>query len=251
MTGIAVPGTSNQQNRWPLSARRTTVRQALLVCGIVSSLLYAAMLVFVPMSWEGYRSAAQTVSELSAIGAPSRSLWVYLSIVWALLYAAFGLGVWLSAGSNRALRVVGVVIMLANIVGIFWPPMHQREILAAGGATLTDTLHIVWTAVNGVLTLLAMAFGAAARDKFFRLYSLVTILILLAAGAATSADAPGVSANLPTPWMGVWERINIGAWLLWVVVLAILLLRARSRGEPTSRTTRTGGLSETSAVQRQ
>jgi len=25
--------------------------------------------------------------------------------------------------------------------------------------------------------------------------------------------------------MGVWERINIGAWLLWVAVLAVALLR--------------------------
>ena len=44
-----------------------------LICGIASSLLYVAMNVFVPMQWEGYSSASQTVSELSAIGAPTRS----------------------------------------------------------------------------------------------------------------------------------------------------------------------------------
>jgi hypothetical protein len=33
-------------------------------------------------------------------------------------------------------------------------------------------------------------------------------------------------ANEPTPWMGVWERINIFAYLLWALVLAIGLLRA-------------------------
>jgi hypothetical protein len=32
---------------------------------------------------------------------------------------------------------------------------------------------------------------------------------------------------LPTPWMGVWERINIYAYMLWVVVLATALLRGR------------------------
>jgi hypothetical protein len=35
----------------------------------------------------------------------------------------------------------------------------------------------------------------------------------------------GVDANLPTPSIGIWERINIGAWLLWVVVLALTLTR--------------------------
>ena len=40
-------------------------RKALLVCGIVSSLFYVAMNVFLAMQWESYSSASQTVSELS------------------------------------------------------------------------------------------------------------------------------------------------------------------------------------------
>jgi hypothetical protein len=199
----------------------------LLVCGILSSLLYVTMLVLVPLWWEGYSSADQAVSELSAIGAPTRSPWVSLAVVWALLYAAFGCGVWLSAGRNRNLRVAGAVIVAAAVLGLFWPPMHQREVLAADGRTLTDTLHIVWTAVNGVLTLLAMGFGAAALGKGFRLHSIATMAVLLASGAWTGTYAARMEANLPTPGMGVWERISIGAWLLWVGVFAIALLRAR------------------------
>jgi hypothetical protein len=49
--------------------------------------------------------------------------------------------------------------------------------------------------------------------------------ILIVAGAATSMDAARLQANLPTPWMGVWERVNIGAWLLWVAVLSAKLVR--------------------------
>jgi hypothetical protein len=60
----------------------------------------------------------------------------------------------------------------------------------------------------------------------FRIYSIVTIVILLAFGALTTADASRVAANLPTPWVGLWERINIGVFLLWVVVLAIALMRS-------------------------
>src|SRR5205085_11669587 len=44
-------------------------------------------------------------------------------------------------------------------------------------------------------------------------------------GALTSMDAPRVAENLPTPWVGVWERINIGVFLLWVAALATALLR--------------------------
>jgi hypothetical protein len=203
------------------------IRKILLVCGVLSSLLYVGMNVFVAMQWEGYSSASQTVSELSAIGAPTRPLWVPLGIVYTLLVAAFGWGVWASARRNRPLRVVGGLMVAYGIIGLAWPPMHLREVLAAGGGTLTDTMHIVWTMVTVLLMLLAMGFGAAAFGKRFRLYCIATMVILVAFGALTSLDAPRIQANLPTPWLGVWERINIRMFLLWVVVLGMTLLRVR------------------------
>lgn len=50
---------------------RTSLRAAGLACGLLSALLYAAMLVVVPLAWSDYSSASQTVSELSAIDACS------------------------------------------------------------------------------------------------------------------------------------------------------------------------------------
>ena len=151
------------------------LRRALLVGGILSSLLYVAMNVFVPMQWPGYSSAAQTVSELSAIGAPTRPLWVPLGIAYTLLVAAFGWGVRISAGRNRPLRVAGDLMVVYGLIGLVWPPMHQRHVLAAGGGTLTDTLHIAWAMVTVLLMLLAMSFGAAALGRRFRYYSIATM----------------------------------------------------------------------------
>jgi hypothetical protein len=81
--------------------------------------------------------------------------------------------------------------------------------------------------VTVVLMFAAIAFGAAAFGLWFRLYSIVTIVILLAFGAITTSNAARVAANLPTPWVGLWERISICGFLLWVVVLTIVLLRNR------------------------
>src|SRR5437762_389013 len=39
------------------------LRKALLLCGILSSLLYILMNIVVPMQWSGYSLAGQTVSE--------------------------------------------------------------------------------------------------------------------------------------------------------------------------------------------
>lgn len=198
-------------------------RKVLLVCGILSSLLYVAMNVFVAMQWEGYSSASQTVSELSSIGAPSRPLWVLLGILYQVLVILFGWGVWAAAGRNRALRVVGGLLLAYGVVGLAAPffPMHLR----GAERTLTDTMHKILTMVTVLFMLSAIGFGAAAFGKRFRLYSIATILILLVFGVLAGLDAPRIEANLPTPWVGITERINIGVFLLWVVVLAIALLR--------------------------
>src|SRR5262245_28528432 len=115
----------------------------------------------------------------------------------------------------------------SRVFGCYWPPMHQRAVPAAGGGTLTDTLHIVWTIVTGLLFVLETGFGAASFGKGFRAYSIVTIAIVLACGAVTGTYAADIQANLATPWAGVWERLSTAAYMLWIAVLAIALLRAR------------------------
>src|ERR1041384_7123657 len=159
------------------------MRKALLTCGIAASLLYAGMNVFIPMQWNEYSSVAQAISELSAIGAPTRPLWVVLGILYALLIAGFGAGIWGSAHGSRRLRVSGGVLIANGVLCLFWPPMHPRGTVF----TLTDVLHIGWTVVTVALMMIAMRFAA----------------------------------GLATPWMGLWERLSVAASLSWVVVLAV------------------------------
>ncbi len=208
------------------------MRKLLLSCGIASSVLYLLMNVVTPLRYPGYSAFSQTISELSAIDAPSRPLWMALSTVYVTLLIAFGNGVWLSANGKRALRVVGVLLVGLGITGYIWPflpggaSMHRREVLAAGGATVTDTLHLISGGVGTVFCLLIIGFGAAAFSRWFRIYSVATIVVLLGFGFWTGVEAPMVSANEPTPWLGVIERVMFASFVLWFAVLAIVLLRA-------------------------
>jgi hypothetical protein len=204
-------------------------RKGLLICGILAMLWYVVMNIIVPMQYAGYSNASQTISELSAINAPTRRLWVVLGIIYSLLFIAFGIGVWLSANGNRQLRVVAAVIIFDVVFGSFWPPMHQREVLAAGGGTTTDTLHIVWAFVHLILMLLMIGFGASVFGKGFRIFSAIIVLIFLLFGILTTIESPGLEANLPTPQIGIWERINIGAYMLWIIAFAILLMKRNNK----------------------
>jgi hypothetical protein len=149
-------------------------RKALLVCGILSSLLYGAM-------------------------------------IWTIASEGY----------------VGGLLIAYGSLGLLWPfaPMHSREALAAGGGTLGDTMHVVLAGATVLLMFVAMGFAAGAFGKRFRLYSIASIVVLVAFGALTFRDAPRVQANLSTPWIGLWERIDISVFLFWIVVLAIVSLR--------------------------
>jgi hypothetical protein len=205
-------------------------RRNLLYCGIASSALYVAMNIIGVIQWEGYSPVSQSVSELFAIGAPSRPIWVVLGIVYQVLVSLFAWGILASAGRNRPLRIAGSLLLAYGVIGFLAPffPMHQR----GSEGTSTDTMHIILTIATVAFMMSAILFGAAALGKRFRLYSIATVVPLLVFGALAGLDGPNVAANLPTPWLGVTERINIGVFLLWVVVLAIVLLRAPVRTHP-------------------
>jgi hypothetical protein len=208
------------------------VRKIFLCSGILSSLLYVAMNIFVAAQDTGYSSLSQTVSELSAVGAPTRSLWVSWSFLYTFLVMAFGGGIWMSA-NGRVVRVVSVLIFFYGALGLAWPfgPMHTREVLAVGGGTITDILHIIFSIVTVMLMLIAMGFGASAFGRSFKIYTILTIAVLCLFGVLTTLNTANMEANLPTPWMGLWERIDIGAFLLWIVVLAVLLWRQTGMGK--------------------
>lgn len=206
-------------------ARRPTLLRALLACGVLASLHYGWMITFI--RFEGYSALSQTVSELTAIGAPTRALWALLGPVYNVLLGAFGLGVWVAAHRNRPLRVVaGLLLAFAALVFV-WPfaAMHTREVLAAGGGTFSDTLHVIAGGISVVLMLATVGVGSAVFGRRFRLYSLATLAVLLLTGVLTGLDSPRMAADLPTPWLGLWERLAIATFLVWTIVLAVALLR--------------------------
>jgi len=202
------------------SSGKVSLKKALLICGILSSLLYVGTDILAGMLWEGYSFTSQPISELAAIGAPTRQLTAPLFTIYAVLLLAFGLGVRGSAGRNRALRLTAVLLIGIGLVGLAWTPfpMHLGEPVSS----LANTMHSIFAGVQVLLTLLAIGFGAAVYRNWFRFYSIGTILTLLVAGVVGFGLA---ASGQPTPWFGVIERINVYGYLLWMAVLSIVLLR--------------------------
>ena len=204
------------------ASRHDLVRKVLLVCGIVASLLYiVANDVVAAMSYPGYSRISQPISQLSATFAPSRTFLVPLIVFYELLIIAFGIGVWQSAQGKRLLRVTGGLVIAGGILGLVGLafPMTQLDLSS-------DMEHnILMGTVTPLLMFVTIGFGAAALGKWFRLYSILTIAVLLLGGALSGMQLAQMAAGETASWFGLTQRMLTGAWLLWVAVLAIVLLR--------------------------
>lgn len=203
------------------------VRQALLACGVTYAVLYPIANDAVAATlYGGYSRVSQAVSELSAVGAPPRPFLMAVGPVFSLLQIGFGVGVWQSAHGRRPVRIAGALLVCHGLMSFLWmfAPMSQREVIAAGGATSADTLHLVLAAGTGLFVAAYVAVFAVASGWVFRIYSVLTLVAALVFGRL-SAQVDRIEAGAPTPHMGLLERVGIGAWLLWLAVVSVVLLR--------------------------
>jgi len=212
----------------PLKRSPGRRRKALLACGLGSSAAYVAANVAGALRGGRYSTVNQSVSELTAIGAPSRAVALPIFVISDALALAFGIGVVESAGRNNRLRAAGWALAGVGVLDMVSPftPMHARDSLAAGEQTGTDTAHLWVTSLTTLLILAAMGFGAAGLGKRFGIYTIASAVAMTGGGLLTLTQAKDVAANLPTPLNGVYERIGIGGYLLWMAALAAVLLRA-------------------------
>ena len=210
------------------------VRKILLGCGVASSVLYVASDILVSWWDPNYSYRDQSFSELLAPGAPTRPIMVVLTgVTYGVLVAAFGAGVWASVGQRRFGRITGALLagyaVLGAVVGVYLSA-PTREVLEAGKETWRNTMHLPATAVMVLCILLAMGFGSTLLNRRFRYFSYAAILAILVFGVLAGLQAGRVAANQPTPWLGIVERGNIYAIMLWVAVLAMGLLRDQKSG---------------------
>jgi len=111
-----------------------------------------------------------------------------------------------------AIAVNGLVLWL-----LF--PMHMR----GAEPTFTDTMRVVLSINPFVLVCLGAAFTAFKGP--FTFYTVATVFILVFSAIWAYTFVPAVAANLPTPGMGLAERLAQYGFNAWQAALAVLLTR--------------------------
>lgn len=145
--------------------------------------------------------------------------------VYALLCLTLAVGIWRSAGKSWSLRLVAVGLIVTGMIGLVlhpFFPMASRGM--EGDFTFTNTMHQMLTMVWALIIAITVVLAAVAYRGWFRYYSLATVVLLIAFGVAASMAIQGIDQN-NTPWAGAFERINAYALNVWLVVLAVTVMR--------------------------
>jgi hypothetical protein len=206
------------------------LQKILLSCGIFAPLLYLGTDWLAGRLLKGYSFTAQSMSELSAAGSPTRTLVVSLTLVASVLMIAFGIGVLGAADQALLPRVVGGLVIGNAAAGllatVFFPTRFgERPTFGSAG--------VIIMFLSVVFFVLAMVFGALAFRGWLRILSIAIPVAYILLAVLRFATATTSSAGEATSLVGTQERTMAYSFLVWVIALAIYLLLLASRGVDT------------------
>lgn len=196
-------------------------QKVLLTCGILAALLSLGTDLLAGRLIKGYSFSAQSMSELSAAGSPTRTLVIVLMLASSALMIAFGVGVWRAVEPAVLPRIVAGLIIGNALTGLiatlFFPNRFGVRPEFGSPGVLLMFLSVL-------CFVLAMIFGAVAFGGWMRILSIVIpagYILLAVLRFATAASSAAGAAGL----IGTQERTMAYSFLAWVAALAIYLLR--------------------------
>jgi len=202
----------------------------LSVCGALAPILYVMTVALGGAIRPGYNHLANAVSELIETGAPNKALLDALFIIYNLLLGLFGFRIlfWTSHKSHRMNRFAAWTLIVTAFLGLLMPlafPMDPRGM----PVTFVGTMHLVLAGLSSLGTMLAILFMGLWLKKQpefenYATYSFVSVAVVFVSGGVAAASAAQVSL-----YMGLFERITIGAFLQWLFVLALKTVQTKDQ----------------------
>lgn len=203
-----------------------------LACGLAAPVLFLATDLLAIARSAGYSPMRQSISELTAVGAPTRALVTVLHVTRDALLVAFGGAVTSTAGDSRVLAATGRLVAANAALDAFATAAVPRDYASPTWAPRNTANTMVMAAGVGCFVA-AMGAGAVALRGPFRAFSAG---IPLSYGLLTALSLLLRPRDELPSSTGTQERTMAYSYQVWVAVLASLLLRRRSLS-------RTGGLS--------
>lgn len=188
--------------------------------GLSAPLLYFCIVLIGGSITPGYDHLALPVSALFAAGALYATPISIGFVAYNLLLLFFGLGLFLGKWRKPwQLRLAAAMVLLNGLFGI----VIELAPMDAQGTTVTATgiVHMVLAGLLVVTCMAAMGLAALGwhaekRSPAFTRSTLVLLAIMFVSGAIAA-----IAAAQNWPLMGVYQRLTIGAYLIWIGAIAL------------------------------
>jgi hypothetical membrane protein len=195
----------------------------LLFYGILAPVAYILTVFVGGVVTPGYSHVSQYVSELIQTGAPNKAILDPLFTLYNILVILFGIGLFqyvrgVQKHERKLVGTLGAITLaiegLAGFLTLFFPqdPIGSQ-------VTTTGTMHIILASVSSLTTMLSMLllgmwFKTTPALRGISLYSFVFLAVVFVSGGFAARTI----AN-PSPFNGLIERVTIGGFLLWLLVI--------------------------------
>ena len=196
----------------------------LMFSGMLAIIIYALHVVIGGIKWKGYSHLHQPISDLTATGAPNRTLMLLLTNIYGLLALLFAVSFTIlkSREHNSLVLWGGVSFIVLHLVSVLYPLFPQD--LPGTETTFRGKMHLVITALIVPFTIstpFLIGFGFLSEPQWhaFGLYSIITGILILIFGGTTA-----IFYAKKIPYFGLVERLNIGALQVWTFVFSLELV---------------------------
>jgi hypothetical membrane protein len=202
-----------------------------MILGVVATLIYVLHVVIGGFLWKNYSHLQQPISDLTATGAPNRTLLLTLTTVYGIMVFLFAISFTFLERKKHSKYFIwgGICFILMHLISIVYGLFPED--LPGSEVTFSGRMHIIITILIVPFTILSpllIGLGLLKEKewKSFAIYSIITSLVIVILGATS-----GIFYANKFPYFGIVERLNIGSLQLWTFIFSIHLFLAIQKPE--------------------
>ena len=201
-------------------------RKTLLYCGIVAPILYIITTIVGAALRNDYSQIVNAISELLSNGAPNKAILDTVFNIYNALLLAFAIGGYITLKNGpRSCRIAMGLLIAIQILSFSWGFFPMDPLGAQ--ATFAGAMHNILGGVVAFATIIIpilMGLGLRRLKGFSRyaIYSFITsAIIFISAPTGIILSGQGIQV------FGLFERITIGSYEVWIFVTAWRMLQAQ------------------------
>jgi hypothetical membrane protein len=192
-----------------------------ILAGIVGPIGYFALLVTLGLLWSGYNPILQSMSEIGGVESPFKNIMnIFGFSLLGILIALFALGWQKTFPKNLIIKISSLLLLVAGffmfLVGFFPCDAACIDVTTTGQLhSFTSTIPSIAMPLAAMLSALYLAKAWGKRWGYLSFYL----------GLLSMASGPIMFIPAAEAYVGLIQRVGIGLSLLWMLLMAIKILR--------------------------